>query len=1326
MHRAMALLPPMPAMLSALAVLLAVGAVAPSHAAYCVDQPSGSLICNALGQAGLCSDANAMAVTRELCPLTCSTCIDEKAPDEVWFCAFPPKDNPTLACRDFRNETCQKIPLRTCTLLHLEGGVGNNFVIIAPKAADVNVFQWSVHLDPECKGTGVLRGTKRPEGATMVGECFPLLLDVIGHFVDIAVYETCEPGAGGRLHCSGIGLPCADLAHDSPLNCPRGRCTWDNVGLCHDSDKPPSCFAYKRSNCPQDRCFYDPFVDECLDASRCYCSPDGLSGGVQTGIEGCVEGPAGSEFANQFGCYLAGGAAGDCDCATESTAFPGAAWRPCTMQCPAYNVNIPSNALSDQLAGYYVPIPDSWMQLPFGSPRPCLLFPLVKGLSQTGDLPYISGSRYTVESAFSPTGPNSFWFFILQSMRFQLTLFIETDVSIAGSVNLLDKIITFAASDALNPGSIPSSVPWLDYQRGQASALTMDISCVNATCPSVENLTCTTPVSGSAHFSWSNIVPVIYNFGDYTRTLHCAGTYDSVTPNDITPRKPPPINVATVGNTTSTHVAGLQLGVTYSCSITVTAPKCEASTSPSHLTFSTEQAAPSQAPVGVLSVANSPGTLFVRWVAPPLSSRQGLITQYRVRVYPIDQSAPETQVDAVVTSASVMGLEPFTNYTVQVQAVNDKGAGPWSTPILTRTFEGVPVTAPSGMTVARVGQSSARIQWDPLPTEELLGELQNYKVRVSPTNNPTAVTEHLTKDSTVIVSDLSGAGNTYRASVAASTSMGTGPFSSPEIIGTWNGPLQARSGSGMTAGDRAGLFTGIVLLCALAALALLVFQRRRHSRAYIALEEELTPQRNSQLLPDVLADLEIPRNMIKLSKELGEGQFGSVLEGTLATSTGKVHVAAKMLKQTLDASDKSVFIEEACRMRELDHAHVVQILAVVFESEPNMICVELCSQGDLKTYLRERRALPERPALVSRVEQIDMGIQVADGLAYLESMQQVHRDIAARNILINSDGVLKIGDFGMARSVGLSDYYRKTGQAMLPIRWLAPECVMDGVFTSATDMYSFGVLLWEIFSFGQLPWPSLSNDQVIENLSRGNKVMQPPHGCPRGIHNVMVLCWKRDPRARPTAAAAKSLLEKVERLDVYTSYEHDTPAEEKPPARPFLEAAGGLFDRFTSTRNANSRRNSSASVQMKGNQLYAGAGISSYLTTDIDSSYQPPIPSPTPSTTSASVSVAVDEHGVGRFSLRDVGGGMMGLNGTTQAGPSDTLCQFVVLPNGNVEFRFSAPGQVVDYSPAGDGAVRQETKAARPDVVQMQRAAAAANDSNRPLEYDNFFAQAFQ
>lgn len=205
-------------------------------------------------------------------------------------------------------------------------------------------------------------------------------------------------------------------------------------------------------------------------------------------------------------------------------------------------------------------------------------------------------------------------------------------------------------------------------------------------------------------------------------------------------------------------------------------------------------------------------------------------------------------------------------------------------------------------------------------------------------------------------------------------------------------------------------------------------------------------------------------------------------------------------------------------MKQFNCFHVVKLIGVVSQGQPAYVLMELMSQGDLKNFLRLHRPDEEdnngrQPPTLKQI--LLMAGEIADGMAYLADKKYVHRDLAARNCIVGADMTVKIGDFGMTRDIYETDYYRKGNRGFLPVRWMAPESIRDGVFTSMTDVWSYGVVLWEMATLAAQPYQGLSNEEVLRYVGSA-KIMDTPERCPTKLYDLMVKCWRFRPKQRPT------------------------------------------------------------------------------------------------------------------------------------------------------------------------------------------------------------------
>ncbi|EGK97350.1 AGAP003986-PB [Anopheles gambiae str. PEST] len=252
---------------------------------------------------------------------------------------------------------------------------------------------------------------------------------------------------------------------------------------------------------------------------------------------------------------------------------------------------------------------------------------------------------------------------------------------------------------------------------------------------------------------------------------------------------------------------------------------------------------------------------------------------------------------------------------------------------------------------------------------------------------------------------------------------------------------------------------------------------------------------------------EIKMEDLQLKENIGKGEFGDVMLGIMKGEK----VAVKVLKDAGRASNK--FLAEAGVMTTLEHENLVKFIGLVFHDKYIYLVTEYMSKGSLVDYLRSRGRQH-----ISRKDQINFAYDTCCGMEYLETKKVIHRDLAARNVLISEDCVAKVSDFGLARDE------RYTGDSSkLPIKWTAPEALKEGKFSNKTDMWSFGILLWEIYSFGRVPYPRIPLADVVKHVGSGYK-MEAPEGCPPEIYEMMRQAWDLVPEKRPTFAELKRRL----------------------------------------------------------------------------------------------------------------------------------------------------------------------------------------------------------
>ncbi|XP_047396944.1 tyrosine-protein kinase Srms isoform X4 [Sciurus carolinensis] len=271
------------------------------------------------------------------------------------------------------------------------------------------------------------------------------------------------------------------------------------------------------------------------------------------------------------------------------------------------------------------------------------------------------------------------------------------------------------------------------------------------------------------------------------------------------------------------------------------------------------------------------------------------------------------------------------------------------------------------------------------------------------------------------------------------------------------------------------------------------------------------PEWPSLQRPPALYEWERPRSEFVLGKKLGEGCFGQVWEGLWH---GSVPVAVKIIKSAsspaanMKMADLSKEIEV---LKTLRHERLIRLYAVCSHEEPVYIVTELMRKGNLQSYL----ASPEGQAL-SLPLLLSFACQVAEGMGYLEEQRVVHRDLAARNVLVGDDLTCKVADFGLARLLK-DDIYSPSSGFKIPVKWTAPEAANYRIFTQKSDVWSFGILLYEVFTYGQGPYEGMSNQETLQQISRGYR-LPCPAACPVEVYTLMLRCWKDSPEERPTFA----------------------------------------------------------------------------------------------------------------------------------------------------------------------------------------------------------------
>ncbi|XP_046510884.1 proto-oncogene tyrosine-protein kinase receptor Ret isoform X2 [Equus quagga] len=291
---------------------------------------------------------------------------------------------------------------------------------------------------------------------------------------------------------------------------------------------------------------------------------------------------------------------------------------------------------------------------------------------------------------------------------------------------------------------------------------------------------------------------------------------------------------------------------------------------------------------------------------------------------------------------------------------------------------------------------------------------------------------------------------------------------------------------------------------------------------------------------------EFPRKNLVLGKTLGEGEFGKVVEATafrLKGKAGYTTVAVKMLKENASPSELRDLLSEFNLLKQVNHPQVIKLYGACSQDGPLLLIVEYAKYGSLRGFLRESRKAgpgyvgsggsrnssyldnPDERALTMG-DLISFAWQISRGMQYLAEMKLVHRDLAARNVLVAEGRKMKISDFGLSRDVYEEDSYVKRSKGRIPVKWMAIESLFDHIYTTQSDVWSFGVLLWEIVTLGGNPYPGIPPERLFNLLKTGYR-MERPDNCSEEMYGLMLQCWKQEPDKRPVFADISKDLEKM-------------------------------------------------------------------------------------------------------------------------------------------------------------------------------------------------------
>lgn len=505
----------------------------------------------------------------------------------------------------------------------------------------------------------------------------------------------------------------------------------------------------------------------------------------------------------------------------------------------------------------------------------------------------------------------------------------------------------------------------------------------------------------------------------------------------------------------------------------------------------------------------------------------------------------------------IADLEPHSLYAVRVACHSSQGSSDWSPWVEFRTKQGVPENPPVNVTAVLNG-TEVLMTWEE-PSGKLNGELQGYMVEYS-----TPAAQRFVVDAgldTELSVNLSAPLSNVTFRVCAYTGAGPGPWTPTQTLTLVSPEMQEFMGHSKPEPFSwhwwyvvmaiAGAISMAVLMAVYVAKLrrketrfgeafepmmesgeLVVRYRARRTYSRRTTEATLNSLGISDELKQKLQDVMVDRHKLTLGKTLGEGEFGSVMEGLLTQEESVLKVAVKTMKIAIcTRSEMEDFLREAACMKEFDHTNVMRLLGVCLQTVESegypspVVILPYMKHGDLHSYLLYSR-LGDCPVYLPSQMLVKFMTDIARGMEYLSSKNFIHRDLAARNCMLNENMNVCVADFGLSKKIYNGDYYRQGRISKMPVKWIAIESLADRVYTTKSDVWSFGVTMWEIATRGQTPYPGVENSEIYDYLRQGNRLKQPPD-CLDCIYALMFSCWLLSPKDRPSFESLCCELEKA-------------------------------------------------------------------------------------------------------------------------------------------------------------------------------------------------------
>ncbi|XP_076011796.1 ephrin type-B receptor 4b-like isoform X2 [Genypterus blacodes] len=507
----------------------------------------------------------------------------------------------------------------------------------------------------------------------------------------------------------------------------------------------------------------------------------------------------------------------------------------------------------------------------------------------------------------------------------------------------------------------------------------------------------------------------------------------------------------------------------------------------------------------------------------------------------------------------ILGLRPHTNYTFTVQSLNGVSSLSQSEAAADRvnvtTSRDVPLPL-SGLRRTGSSETSLSLEWN-IPVLQNQYKILDYQLRFCPKDGVEAGQWQYvsSRSSSVVLAGLRRAGR-YQVQVRARSQAGYGSFSPVMTFNTLPDESDRHTQLVVTS----ILVTMAILLLSAAVLLAVYCYRRRRARdaqrhdkigqypmgqtmkVYI---DPFTYEDPNEAVREFAKEIEA--SFVKIEEVIGAGEFGEVCRGRLRVPGRKEnYVAIKTLKGGYTEKQRRDFLSEASIMGQFQHPNIIHLEGVITTSCPVMILTEFMENGALDSFLRMN------DGQFTTIQLVGMLRGIAAGMKYLSDMSFVHRDLAARNILVNSNLVCKVSDFGLSRFLteNSSDpTYTSSLGGKIPIRWTAPEAIAYRKFTSASDAWSYGIVMWEVMSYGERPYWDMSNQDVINAIEQDYR-LPPPPDCPASLHALMLDCWQKERANRPRFCDVVAALDRLIRNPASLKVTHP---EGPGPSQPLLD-----------------------------------------------------------------------------------------------------------------------------------------------------------------------------